>query len=107
MLWSLRFTVVELTVVVVPETCKLPVITIVSPLSIPIVIFSSAAPLVDCKFAKAVNKFALLTSLSVLVVNVKLDCNYDCSTLTSIFLTVPLSLIINSSVPAKPVVKAP
>ena len=76
MLWSLRFTVVEFTVVVVPETCKLPVITIVSPLSAPIVMFSSAEPLDDSNAANLVYKFALLTSTSVFVsvVNVKFDC---------------------------------
>ena len=106
MLWSLRLTVVEFTVVVVPETCKLPVITIVSPLSAPIVMFSFDAPPDDSKLASLVNKFALLTSTSVFDVNVRFDCKYDCSTLTSILLTVPASLIISSSVLAKPDVKA-
>ena len=62
MLLSAIFTVSEFTVVVVPDTCKLPVITIVSPESVPITMFSSAAPPEDSKFARAVNKLALLTS---------------------------------------------
>ena len=72
------FTVVESTVVVVPETCKLPVITIVSPESVPITMFSFEAPPEDSKFASLVNKLALLTSTSVFVVNVRLFCMYVC-----------------------------
>ena len=50
---------------VVPETCKLPVITIVSPGSVPITIFSSDVPPPDSSAANLVNKFAFDISSNV------------------------------------------
>ena len=64
---SAKSIVSELTVVVVPDTVKLPVITIVSPASFPIVIFSFADPPEDSKFASLVSKLALLMSLTVVL----------------------------------------
>ena len=57
-------TVFESTVVVVPATLKLPVITIVSPESAPITMFSFAAPPEDSKAANLVSKLAFETSTS-------------------------------------------
>ena len=56
-------TVVLFTVVVVPETCKLPVITRVSPDDDPIIIFSFVSdPFTDSKFCNLCNKLAFETS---------------------------------------------
>ena len=77
---SLIVTVSELTVVVVPDTVKLPVTAtlpanpMVSPASVPIVMVWSAAPPAYSSAASLVNKLAFVTSESVLLVNVKADC---------------------------------
>ena len=57
--------VVLLTVVSVPLTCKLPVITIVSPESVPMKILLSDVPPLDSSAANFVNKFAFDISSKV------------------------------------------
>ena len=105
---SSTLNVAVLTVTVSPDTIKSPVTV----KSLPIVTTSSLSPIVTALPANPpanfVFKFAIDTSslVSVFVVNVKPDCKYDCKTLTSIFLTVPASLIMNSSVLANPDVNA-
>ena len=95
-----------LTVTVSPDTVKSPVTTKSPDV---VTVTSVASPIVTLSviWGSLAVKLAILTSMSVFVVNVKLLCRYDCNTLTSILLTVPASLIINSSVLAKPDANSP